>query len=427
MAATSPAGVLRTRLFAAFATVLVLGSAAPSGVNAAGEAGVVGQMFAACRASGGHPAGGNYNAWVAGGGCVCPGSSRGSGQATCSGGGTAGGTPGGSSAEILGALAGQILACKLFGAECPPGMQPPPDNIAVRSGLARANAEQKQLLENADQDEAQRMAAARQRMLNVLDSGSGGLRMHSLDGDDDLQVEKGPGPFGSTEVRPIAVRPGADGSYNVAGLTPVERLSCATALLRGAKDLALPYDTPTRRDMSRDAGQYLTAAEVKRDCPTDVFGLPMPPQTPAAVEVEIRQRLVQSRLYERLYDDLAKVAAIDKDLAADQQKHDDALKAKAAAELKVQELKTQIAATPPAAPTPDKPAPDKPPPDDALLKEALAALAQSDSTLQAVDKALADKTAEKNKLADHMRQAGTMLDDANTHPENADALLKKLQ
>jgi hypothetical protein len=40
------------------------------------------QMKTACTASGGRPASENYNEWVAAGGCICPGSTRGSG-ATC--------------------------------------------------------------------------------------------------------------------------------------------------------------------------------------------------------------------------------------------------------------------------------------------------------------------------------------------------------
>ncbi len=43
------------------------------------------QMKAACRSSGGEPASENYNDWVTGGGCVCPGSTTGSGQPTCPG------------------------------------------------------------------------------------------------------------------------------------------------------------------------------------------------------------------------------------------------------------------------------------------------------------------------------------------------------
>ncbi len=57
----------------------------PSAAKAQGEAAEVAQMYQACIASGGTAAS-NYNAWVAQNGCICPGSSVGSGQVTCSGG-----------------------------------------------------------------------------------------------------------------------------------------------------------------------------------------------------------------------------------------------------------------------------------------------------------------------------------------------------
>ncbi len=53
---------------------------------AAGEAAEVNQMYQACINSGGRAAS-NYNAWVAQNGCICPGSSTGSGQRTCGGAG----------------------------------------------------------------------------------------------------------------------------------------------------------------------------------------------------------------------------------------------------------------------------------------------------------------------------------------------------
>lgn len=57
----------------------------PSAAKGQGEAAEVAQMYQACIASGGRAAS-NYNAWVAQNGCICPPSSVGSGQVTCSGG-----------------------------------------------------------------------------------------------------------------------------------------------------------------------------------------------------------------------------------------------------------------------------------------------------------------------------------------------------
>jgi hypothetical protein len=71
----------------------------PSVVWAAGEAAEVSQMFQTCVNSGGRAAS-NYNAWVAQNGCICPGSSTGSGQRTCSG--ASGSSPNpGSSGDLM--------------------------------------------------------------------------------------------------------------------------------------------------------------------------------------------------------------------------------------------------------------------------------------------------------------------------------------
>ncbi len=59
----------------------------PSATKAQGEAAEVARMYRACTDSGGRAAS-NYNAWVAQNGCICPGSSVGSGQVTCSGSGS---------------------------------------------------------------------------------------------------------------------------------------------------------------------------------------------------------------------------------------------------------------------------------------------------------------------------------------------------
>jgi type II secretory pathway pseudopilin PulG len=66
---------------------------------AAGETAEVGRMFQECVNSGGRAAS-TYDAWVAQNGCICPGSSTGSGQRTCSGAsGSSGNT--GSSGDLV--------------------------------------------------------------------------------------------------------------------------------------------------------------------------------------------------------------------------------------------------------------------------------------------------------------------------------------
>jgi hypothetical protein len=57
-----------------------------------------------CIASGGRPSANNYNGWVAGNGCICPGSTKGSGQATCPS-----GSGGSSSSSSAGAPAATLV------------------------------------------------------------------------------------------------------------------------------------------------------------------------------------------------------------------------------------------------------------------------------------------------------------------------------
>ncbi|MGA8011089.1 MAG: tetratricopeptide repeat protein [Candidatus Acidiferrales bacterium] len=123
---------------------LVVTLGLPTAANAQGEAAEVGRMFKACTDSGGTAAS-NYNAWVAQNGCICPGSSVGSGQVTCSGGSSNAATSAvvpnlgltpqqqlGMQVGMLGAnMIGQGLHQLLFGA--PPS---PPDPAAQQRQLA---------------------------------------------------------------------------------------------------------------------------------------------------------------------------------------------------------------------------------------------------------------------------------------------------
>jgi tetratricopeptide (TPR) repeat protein len=121
---------------------VTLGS--PSPTKAQWEAAEVAKMYKACTDSGGTAAS-NYNTWVAQNGCICPGSSVGSGQVACSG-GSSSAPPGvvppnlnltpqqqlGMQVGMLGAnMIGQGLHQLLFGA--PPG---PPDPAEQQRQLA---------------------------------------------------------------------------------------------------------------------------------------------------------------------------------------------------------------------------------------------------------------------------------------------------
>lgn len=116
----------------------------PRTTKAQGEAAEVARMYKACTDSGGIAAS-NYNAWVAQNGCICPGSSVGSGQVTCSGGASSAATSAvppnlgltpqqqvGMQIGIVGGyMVGQGLHQLLFGA--PPS---PPDPAAQQRQLA---------------------------------------------------------------------------------------------------------------------------------------------------------------------------------------------------------------------------------------------------------------------------------------------------
>lgn len=77
---------MKSHLFILIASFVCLAAtlARPSETKAQGEAAEVARMFKACTDSGGTAAS-NYNAWVSQNGCICPGSTTGSGKVTCSG------------------------------------------------------------------------------------------------------------------------------------------------------------------------------------------------------------------------------------------------------------------------------------------------------------------------------------------------------
>lgn len=78
---------MKSRVFLLMGSIVCLAVTLgmPSSTKAQGEAAEAARMYKACTDSGGTAAS-NYNAWVAQNGCICPGSTVGSGQVTCSGG-----------------------------------------------------------------------------------------------------------------------------------------------------------------------------------------------------------------------------------------------------------------------------------------------------------------------------------------------------
>jgi hypothetical protein len=110
------------------------------------------QMKSACIASGGRPSSTSYDSWVAGGGCVCPGSSGGSGKATCPGGsGSASASAGSPVADVvtgvmtsnpgqLGAGLGGLLGAAIADSLTSSASVAPPDPEAVQRRLDAENA-----------------------------------------------------------------------------------------------------------------------------------------------------------------------------------------------------------------------------------------------------------------------------------------------
>lgn len=154
---------------------------APNVAGAAGEAAEVRQMFQECINSGGRAAS-TYNAWVAQNGCICPGSSTGSGKRSCSGGSSSSSSTG-SSGDLVtdstrnvvkGIMNGnaQQTGIGLMGigtAALIQGMQSDPAADARRAQEAAIAAEQQRRAEEERRAEALRQQElTRQRILGQL-------------------------------------------------------------------------------------------------------------------------------------------------------------------------------------------------------------------------------------------------------------------
>ena len=205
---------------------------APSMALAAGEAAEMNQIYQACIKSGGRAAS-NYNAWVAQNGCICPGSSTGSGQRTCSGASSSSSSTG-SSGDLVtdstrnvvkGIMNGnsQQMGIGMMGigaAAFIQGMQSDPAADARRAQEAAIAAEQqRQAAEQQRQAEEQRRAEeirrqeiARQRILGQLKGAesSGDLALKT-DSDSSLTVTESRGAFGNVIVPVSAGTPSFGG------------------------------------------------------------------------------------------------------------------------------------------------------------------------------------------------------------------------
>lgn len=154
----------------------------PPTVLAAGEAAEVSQMFQACVSSGGRAAS-NYNAWVAQNGCICPGSSTGSGQRTCSGTPGSSSTPASSGNLILdssknvvqGMMNGnqQQMGVGMMGmgaAALIQGLQGSPEDDARKQAAAAEEAQRAQV--RKEQEEINNEQSKNRLLGELMDSGS---------------------------------------------------------------------------------------------------------------------------------------------------------------------------------------------------------------------------------------------------------------
>ena len=204
----------------------------PRATKAQGEAAEVARMYKACTDCGGTAAS-NYNAWVAQNGCICPGSSVGSGQVTCSGGASSappsaappnlGLTPqqqvGMQMGMVGGYMIGQGLHQLLFGA--PPS---PPDPAAQQRQLAARqlnnsgvylfkqknyagaiNEFQKALaITPGDRNILRNLALAKQKLKDVAVAGQTSGALGQL-------LDSAPGSAGTPDSA-LAANPGAGGA-----------------------------------------------------------------------------------------------------------------------------------------------------------------------------------------------------------------------
>ncbi len=186
-----------------------------SGVVYAGEPASWTQMKADCRRSGGTPVSEYYNDWVSKGGCICPGSSVGSGQATCSG-GSSGNSGSGSISQdgttnmVEGVMKGNSQQVGLGILQNM--LQSKPQD---RAGGARVDEEQKRRAaeqqRQAEAEELRRQEMTKERILGELkgmeSSGELGLKM---DSDSGLPLKTGGASVSAAPPTPDMLKPDAE-------------------------------------------------------------------------------------------------------------------------------------------------------------------------------------------------------------------------
>ena len=244
----------------------------PSTVFAAGEAAEVSQMFQACINSGGRAAS-NYNAWVAQNGCICPGSSTGSGQRTCSGTSGSSSTPA-SSGNLLtdssknvvqGMMNGnqQQMGVGMMGmgaAALIQGLQGSPEDDARQQAAAAEEARKAQI--RREQQERNNEETKNRLLGELIDSGDQTIKIVATSGTaENIQPTLSGLPLMTDDVSPSA---------SITPLKPMSNIlpekTKSEAFKKGYQDASQCY--------SSSAGTYCNgvASDQLQSCVTDYSG-----------------------------------------------------------------------------------------------------------------------------------------------------------
>jgi hypothetical protein len=313
----------------------------------------------------------------------------------------------------LGNAMADLVACQLFNMNCPPGMQRTADNPEARAQYHQMNQERQALVDRATAEEAEKAKRSADRIRTALSGGEGGLQPRDLSDTRELQVEQARGPLGSTEMRPVfgAARSGA--RYQTASLGPLKQLRCAAALMKKATDLSSAMSVYDRYDASEAAGDYLSGAAASMPCADGDLAPLQEVPAPAAVAVQTKQVLVQSKLFSRIVKAQADVATLAPDVQSARDREKDAIEAKTRAAQKVAALRENQSGDDPAK--------------KSAMAEALRALDESGRALKDSERLLAEKEAQQDKSKAALAANTALYGQATSNAADPDDILSQIK
>ncbi len=224
---------------------------------ATGEPADVTQMYRDCINSGGRAAS-NYNAWVAQNGCICPGSSTGSGQRNCSGTSNSGGPGVNFSPEMFGGGVQGAAKSGFMNGFINTLSQPSQPSNGEAERQAQEAEQQRQADEQRRTEEMRHQEIAKQRILGMLKDTSPTPV---------LQLKTG----GSADA-PLQLK-GVSSDFNTTALVPINNVPGSG----NGNDLQLKLGDDAEKS-SVEAGQgFDTAGKIMGS------NLPPPPPTPSSI------------------------------------------------------------------------------------------------------------------------------------------------